>query len=531
VTYKVFIPTAGTGSRLQGYTRYLNKSLVSVGNKPAISHLLNKFSEDSEFVIALGHKGELVRDYLTIAHPNLKFTFVEVPIFEGPKSGLGLTLLSSVNHLQEPFIFCSCDTFIESNSVPHLECDWMGYSQSQLISDYRTLKIANGMVKGIIDKGFGKLGENMPYIGLAGIYSYKKFWEAMNSGDKNILSQGESYGLSKILEIKDIKAIEFKWDDIGNQNALHLTREKYSKKDDPSILEKDNESIWFVENKVIKFSDSSEFIKNRVIRSELLQPFVPKICVSRKNMYSYEKISGSVFSKINSAVMFEKLMNFCEFFWEIKSLDLKQERDFRSRCKQFYLNKTLERLELFHANFSKIDSVNIINGFEVPTLQDLFSLINWEDLAKGVPVRFHGDLHYENILFNESEDKFYFIDWRQDFNGNLEVGDIYYDFAKLLHGLIINHEIISNNQYSIIWTDNLISYDFYRKQSLVDNESYFYTWLEKKGYSPNRVRVLTALIFLNIAPLHHYPYSLFLYVLGKDMLFQEIRKSNLESNK
>jgi aminoglycoside phosphotransferase (APT) family kinase protein len=191
----------------------------------------------------------------------------------------------------------------------------------------------------------------------------------------------------------------------------------------------------------------------------------------------------------------------------------------------------LERLELFHANFSKIDSVNIINGFEVPTLQDLFSLINWEDLAKGVPVRFHGDLHYENILFNESEDKFYFIDWRQDFNGNLEVGDIYYDFAKLLHGLIINHEIISNNQYSIIWTDNLISYDFYRKQSLVDNESYFYTWLEKKGYSPNRVRVLTALIFLNIAPLHHYPYSLFLYVLGKDMLFQEIRKSNLESNK
>jgi len=502
-----------------------------VGNKPAISHLLNKFPEESEFVIALGHKGELVRDYLSIAHSNLKFTFIEVPIFEGPQSGLGLTLLSSVDHLQGPFIFCSCDTFIESNGIPDLECDWMGYSCSDSIGEYRTLKIANGAVKEIIDKGRGISGEDMPYIGLAGIYSYKEFWGAMNSGDINILSQGESYGLSKILEIKDIRAIQFKWDDIGNQNALHLTREKYSKKDDPSILEKENESIWFVENKVIKFSDSSEFIKNRVIRSELLQPFVPKIRTSRKNMYSYEKINGSVFSKINSAAMFEKLLSFCECFWERKLLDPKQEQEFRSSCNQFYLNKTLERLELFYSNFSKLDNATTINENEVPTLQDLFSSIDWQDLAKGIPTRFHGDFHYENILFNESEDKFYFIDWRQDFNGNLEVGDIYYDFAKLLHGLIINHEIISNNQYSIIWTDNSIRYDFYRKQSLVDNESYFYTWLEKKGYSSNRVRVLTALIFLNIAPLHHHPYSLFLYALGKDMLFHEIRNSDFGSNK
>lgn len=529
--YKVFIPTAGTGSRLHGFTRYLNKSLVSVGNKPAISHLLNKFPEESEFVIALGHKGELVRDYLSIAHPNLKFTFIEVPIFEGPKSGLGLTLLSSADRLQAPFIFCSCDTFIESNSIPNLECDWMGYSSSNSIGDYRTLRITNGKVIKINDKGHGKSGEDRPYIGLAGIYNYKEFWGAMNSGDINILSQGESYGLSKILEIKDIKAIEFKWDDIGNQNSLHLTREKYSKKDDPSILEKENESIWFVENKVIKFSDSSEFIKNRVIRSELLQPFVPKILVSRQNMYSYEKIYGSVFSKINSNLMFKKLLGFCEHFWEIKLLEPKQEQEFRSTCNQFYLNKTLERLELFYTNCSKIDNVTTINGNVLPTLQDLFSSINWQDLAKGVPSRFHGDFHYENILFNESEDRFYFIDWRQDFNGNLDVGDIYYDFAKLLHGLIINHEIISKNQYSIIWTDNVISYDFYRKHSLVENESYFYTWLQEKGYSAHRVRILTALIFLNIAPLHHYPYSLFLYALGKDMLFHEIRKSDLGGNK
>jgi hypothetical protein len=33
------------------------------------------------------------------------------------------------------------------------------------------------------------------------------------------------------------------------------------------------------------------------------------------------------------------------------------------------------------------------------------------------------------------------------------------------------------------------------------------------------VRTLTALIYLNIAALHHDPYSHLLYALGKDMLY------------
>ena len=46
-----------------------------------------------------------------------------------------------------------------------------------------------------------------------------------------------------------------------------------------------------------------------------------------------------------------------------------------------------------------------------------------------------------------------------------------------------------------------------------------------RGYSLTKIRILTALIFLNIATLHHYPYSLLLYAVGKDML-KKIRKKN-----
>jgi hypothetical protein len=47
------------------------------------------------------------------------------------------------------------------------------------------------------------------------------------------------------------------------------------------------------------------------------------------------------------------------------------------------------------------------------------------------------------------------------------------------------------------------------------------TWLGEAGYDKRKVWTLTALIYLNIAALHHHPYSLLLYALGKSMLTQQ----------
>ena len=48
---KIFIPTAGIGQRLANLTVNLNKSLITVGSKPAISHIIDMFPNNSEFVI------------------------------------------------------------------------------------------------------------------------------------------------------------------------------------------------------------------------------------------------------------------------------------------------------------------------------------------------------------------------------------------------------------------------------------------------------------------------------------------------
>ena len=99
----------------------------------------------------------------------------------------------------------------------------------------------------------------------------------------------------------------------------------------------------------------------------------------------------------------------------------------------------------------------------MPRLSTLFKRVNWKDLADGCPGRFHGDLHFENILW-EKKKKFTFLDWRQDFNGNLYIGDIYYDLAKLLHGMIISHEIIHKKQFFIKWDKDQIIYRLKRKK-------------------------------------------------------------------
>lgn len=502
--YKVLIPTAGVGSRLGELTRYLNKSLLDIGNRPTISHVIEQFPLNTEFVIALGYKGELVREFLEITYPERKFYFVDVNLFEGAGSGLGLSMLLCKDYLQEPFVFTSCDTLVKGK-IPDLEHNWMGYADVSNYGQYRTLDVdSDGRVMAINEKG--KIGR--VYIGLAGIRDYHTFWKALEDGEGDAIFMGEVYGLRGLLE-KSIWTHKFEWYDTGNLEALAQTRKTYHNPDAPNILEKKNEAIWFVDGKVIKFCGDEKFITNRVRRAEILKGYVPEIVSSKPHMYCYDKVDGTILSECITLPLFMKLLDYSQEFWK------KRDDDIFNICMKFYKDKTMERVELFYKNFGKKDGTESINGEEMPTLRSLLDNVDWEWISAGMAGRYHGDYHFENILY--SDKGFTFLDWRQDFGGNLEVGDIYYDMAKLSHGLIICHELINKNMFSVKWGKE-IEYDFYRKQILVECEKVFEGWMYSKGYNALKVKVLTALIFLNIAALHHYPYSLLLYALGKKML-------------
>jgi len=518
IKYKVVISSAGTGSRLKTLSKHINKSLVTIGNKPVISHIIEKFPTNIDIVIPVGYKKNTVKDYIKFAHSDRKIEFIDVDLYEGEGSGLGYTLLQCEKFLQCPFIFSANDTIV-AEEIPLPIVNWMGYADGYNSEEYRAIeydKSAN--VTDILSKGAS--GENVkPYIGLAGIYDYKLFWESMSRGkDQGAIEIGESYGLRLLME-KNILSKCFTWYDTGNLDSLINARKYFMSESDPNILEKPDEAIWFVNNKVIKYSVDTKFISNRVKRVKYLGKYIPEIVDSSNNMYVYDNVKGEVLSKNPTVEKFAYFLDWMESFWVKKNLSVKNEETFYKNNLEFYKDKTYERVRQYFERFEQIDSKEIINGIETKKLKNILDMVDWKYLATEVPYSFHGDLHFENILVNDTNNPpFTLLDWRQEYAGSLEYGDIYYDFAKLNHGLIICHELINKDLFKVNHRLSIIDFDFLRKSNLVDCEIYFKEYLIKRGFDYNKVQILTSLIFLNIAALHHYPYSSLLFYLGKSSL-------------
>ncbi len=526
--YRVIIPTAGLGTRLKGLSKNLNKALISIAHRPAISYIIEKFPVNVEFVIPLGYQANSVRNFLGLAYPERKFIFVEIDKFEGDGSGLGYTLLQCKDHLQLPFIFVSNDTLVlEEIRVP--EFNWMGYAHTDDNSQYRSIRLENRRVSEICAKGAD--GDVRAYIGLAGIFDFKEFWSSMESGiNEGSIEIGESFGLRSLIE-RGIDGFQYTWFDTGNLSALQKTREYYKGKEEANILEKEGEAIWFVEDKVVKFSIDSSFIKNRVKRASEMQGFVPEIINSTENMYLYRKVKGEVLSANPTIANFKYFLNWINTFWKKIELSKENSQNFRNICMEFYRTKTYQRVKQYFTTFEQIDAEEIINGNKIYKVFNMLEKVNWEELSNGIPVRFHGDLHFENILINDvGKAPFTLLDWRQDFGGIIDYGDIYYDFAKLNHGLIISHGLIDQNLFNVKRRVNVIQYDFLRKQTLVECEYYFKEWIETNGYDYKRMRLMTSLIFLNVAALHHYPYSSLLFYLGKEILFECVEEKRFSHN-
>ena len=240
-------------------------------------------------------------------------------------------------------------------------------------------------------------------------------------------------------------------------------------------------------------------------------------------MYCYLKEDGKVFSEVSSKKTFLKLLREINRLHKYKKNPKFSKKYIKIKCYNFYKKKTIKRLNLFYRRFNINDNSLPINGSKKIKLSFLLNKIDWNLLCDGTFNRYHGDLHFENIIYTKSK-KFKFLDWRHEFENNIHWGDIYYDLAKLLHGIIVSHESIVKQNYQISWNSKQINFKIKNKKIYDTYLKTYYEWLNKNNYSIKKVNLLTGLIFLNIASLHHYPYSLFLYSLGKKKLIDIIYK-------
>jgi len=518
--YKVLITTSGLGSRLGNLTEYTNKSLVIVGNKPAISHIIDLYPNDTKFIITLGHFGHHVKQFLSIAYPDRSFEYIDVSPYRGIGSSLAFSMLQAKDELQCPFIYHASDSILMDELVPPPTYNWVAGQKSEDATNYASFDAYFNSITKFHDKGM--VDFDFLHIGVIGINDYKKFWSTLTSLVLEYPIDESLNDLSALIVMLSA-GVEFsvfkvsRWFDIGNSHSLQKTRLILS--NNSEILEKSNESISFINGKVIKFFSDKITCKNRVRRAQILSGIVPIVNTSSENFYAYEFIDGEVASKIKDPNIVEKLLTWAsDNIWHNR--DVLTHDSFKQVCLDFYKNKTIERLENFFTSTGVRDLEVSINGQLVPPVGELLNDAIELVLSDVRQSRIHGDFILDNIV--RTNDGFKLIDWRQDFGGSLESGDTYYDLSKLNHSFYINHELVSRNLFEVTQNADGVVCGILRKDYLVEMEHNFNDWLALNGFSKSKVSVLTSLIWLNMSPLHHHPFDRFLYFYGRYGLWRSL---------
>ena len=520
--YKVCILAAGKGARMENLTKEIHKGLLPLNHMPILSHIINSFPSGVEFVIAVGYKKELIRQYLKVAHPDREISLVEVDNFDGPGSGPGYSMLKCREHLQCPFILDTVDTIVLEH-IPPPDHDWMGIAEIDPNESerYCTTRLESDLIVRLDDKT--KNQNRYAYIGLAGVHNYRLFWDSLVNNKYLVKNEYQvTNGFNSIINKRQMHTMNFTWYDTGSEQNYLNTLSKFNKEN--SHLEKTNEYIFFVNGLVIKYFSDKLMVSDRVKRTSILAPFCPEITAVTENFYAYKFVDGKSLSKVLNDVVFGEFLDWsAKYFWKKFELNDIQKKQFGEACLKFYKTKTLERLNLFYQITKIVDREETINGYNVPKTSDMIAKIDWESLSDGAPVNFHGDYFIENIIYREDQDKskrFLLIDWRQNFGGIIEYGDMYYDLAKINHGLNLSHEMIRKGLYDVSVDGDNINIQYGNYNTLVDCKSLLKKFIKQNNYDLKKVEVLTAIIYLNIAALHSYPYNLLLYYLGKLYLYR-----------
>lgn len=520
-TYKILIPTAGVGPNLGGITEFTNKALIKVGKKPTLSYIIEAHPKGTPFVITIGHYGDQVRDFVRLAYPDLDVTFIEIDTYQGKGSSLAYSMLKAQEVLQCPFIYQAGDTIV-LDAVPPPTENWIAGYRGEGSSQYSSFDVVDGQVQQVYDKG--TLTPDFLHIGLVGIKDYQIFWKELTD---LYAKHRENEGLGDIHAIKrmvdgDTPFIVHevhKWYDVGNVDSLNRVRAEIP--DSFQVLDKLEEGIFLFDSFVVKFFHNEKHVQQRVARGKLLGSLVPAIEATAKNFYRYRYVPGKLFSSIANPHNFRTFLEWAEqkLWKEVREVS---KKEFTDVCLDFFQTKTIERIQKFLQTRGVDDATTNINEEVVPPVMEILKQVDFGWLARAKQSQFHGDLVLDNII--QTENGFCLLDWRQNFGGLLKAGDRYYDFAKLNHNLTVNHAIINKNQFTINIHGETVSCDILRRENLVECQRALFDFLAKHDYDAKKVRVLTAIIWLNMSPLHHHPFDLFLFYFGKLNLWRALQK-------
>lgn len=506
----VCLLTAGLGTRMGRYADLTNKALLPVQGKAIISHIIDQFPDDTEFIVAVGYKQEAVHTYLSWAHPHRRIVYVPVDNYAGPGSGPAYSVRQCATEIaNREFTLIVCDGYYEClASLPQGQ-NVVGVARVSpaLHPTYCNVEVAHGRVTAFHDKQSSP-ADAYTLCGVYQIADAATFFSALTPPE-----------LSSGLSALSLTTTELYWRDLGTEAQydafLHEqfgdTAFDYSKTDELLYTI----AVPHAPSRVIKYFKDTTITEHRVLRAQG-RDYFPSIMAHRGGFYWYPFVTGQTLYSRGYLDTFVRLLEWMEtVVWPSHPPDVQLTTD---DCWAFYYTKTHARVEQFYRKYPNYTSVEINGQYVTMSIEMALRKLSWQALChQELSARtafIHGDFQFDNILLTENN-TFLLLDWRQDFAGHLWHGDKYYDIAKLKAGLLLNHDLIKRNTFAFESQDGIVRYDYPVRQSHVG-----YLAELTRRYPDPLIDEIVTLIFLNMAPLHKPPYDQLLFNLAWRRLLQ-----------
>ena len=115
----------------------------------------------------------------------------------------------------------------------------------------------------------------------------------------------------------------------------------------------------------------------------------------------------------------------------------------------------------------------------------------------------HGDYCFSNILFDTMNFVFKLIDPRGRFLNSTIYGDPRYDIAKLRHSAVGLYDFIVLGFYNLRQkSDDAFEFKIFADTNKLVLQPYFDSLVVEYGFALHQVKVIEALLFLTMIPLH-----------------------------
>ncbi|MEA2030014.1 MAG: sugar phosphate nucleotidyltransferase [candidate division Zixibacteria bacterium] len=223
---KVIIPVAGEGTRLRPHTLYVPKSLLAVGGKPMLAHILTPIEtlNPDEVIFVVGHLGQMIVEYVK-EHYSFKPRFVP----QTRLLGLGYAIYLALKDIDDnsPVLIILGDTIIDCNNHKFIDAgdNVLGVKSVNDPHRFGIAELDDGWIVGVEEKPTNPKSN----LALIGAYYFKQSAPLKKALEKIVYGGATTNGeiqLTDALQIMIRDGVKFRpyqidnWYDCGERETL-----------------------------------------------------------------------------------------------------------------------------------------------------------------------------------------------------------------------------------------------------------------------------------------------------------------------